>query len=85
MNIRLISDYINRMTKDDLRKIALSQGIILDDYEVDNIYDYVKNNYKKYLYTKINYEDILDDLKSMLSSSNFDKVMDIYTKYKDKI
>ena len=48
MNIYLITEYVNRLKKDDITDFALKQGIVLDNNELDIVYSYIKNNYKKY-------------------------------------
>ena len=45
MNIYLISEYVNRMQKQDVNNFAIKQGITLDNEELDIIYNYIKNNY----------------------------------------
>ena len=50
MNIYLISEYVNRMQKQDVNNFAIKQGITLDNEELDIIYNYIKNNYKTLIY-----------------------------------
>ena len=45
MNIYLISEYVNRMQKQDVNNFAIKQGITLDNEELDIIYNYIKNNF----------------------------------------
>ena len=46
MNIYLISEYVNRMQKQDVNNFALKQGITLDNEELDIIYNYIKNVFR---------------------------------------
>lgn len=85
VNLKLISNYINKMTKDDVYNIAFNKGMILSDKEVDIVYAYVKNNYNKFLCGKINTSDILKDAKKHLSEENYNKFLVLYDQFKDKI
>ena len=44
----MIRKYISKMTLDDVKNMALKQGIILDDNEVSNVYKYIKSNYNSF-------------------------------------
>ena len=83
MNFYLIEEYVNRMRKDDINKFALKQGIILNDDELDIIYEYIKNNYKTILYG--NPKEILLEIKEKVSSVTYNKIENLYVKFKDKI
>ena len=83
MNIYLITEYVNRMTKEDINKYALKQGIILDNEELDLIYTYIKSNYKTILFG--NPKDILEEIKSKVKPLTYSKIENLYMKFKDKI
>lgn len=83
MNIYLISEYINRMKKEDISKFALKQGIILDDNELDIIYNYVKKDYKTFIYG--NPRVILDEVKKKVRPLTYNKIENLYQQFKDKI
>ena len=83
MNIYLISEYVNRMKKEDINKFALKQGIILDDSELDTIYNYVKKDYKTFIYG--NPRSVLDELKEKVKPLTYNKIENLYQKFKDKI
>ena len=61
MNIYLLTEYINRLKKEDINKFALKQGIVLEKKETEVIYNYIKNDYKTFIYG--NPRGILDELK----------------------
>ena len=65
---RLISEYVNRMTLEDVNNFALKNGIILKDKEVKVIYDHIKNNWRTIVFG--NPRGILDDLKEKLDSTS---------------
>lgn len=83
MNIHLIEQYVNKMTKDDITKFSLKQGIILEEKELDIIYDYIKKDYKTFIYG--NPRPILDELKQKVKPITYNKIETLYIKYKNKI
>ena len=83
MNFYLIEEYVNRMRKEDVNKFALKQGIILSEEELNIIFTYIKNNYKTILYG--NPKDILLEIKEKVSSLTYNKIENLYMKFKDKI
>ena len=83
MNFYLIEEYVNRMKKEDVNKFALKQGIILDDKELDIIFTYIKDNYKTIIYG--NPKDILLEIKEKVSDITYNKIENLYIKFKDKI
>ena len=85
LNIRVIYQYIKKLSIDDIRKLALKQDIKLSDEEAIDVYNYIKNNYDKFFKGNINIDDIINDAKLILSRDNYDKVYLIYLKYRDKI
>lgn len=85
MNILMIRKYISKMTLDDVKNMALKQGIILDDNEISNVYKYIKSNYNIFFNGKLSIDQILYDAKELVSSTNYNKFMDLYLKNKDKI
>ena len=83
MNIYLVSEYVKRLTKDDIVKFANNQGVVLESDELDIIYDYVKNKYKTVLYG--NARSVLDELKEKVRPMTYQKIETLYLQFKDKI
>lgn len=83
MNFYLIEEYVNRMQKEDVNKFALKQGIILNEEELNIIFTYIKNNYRTILYG--NPKDILLEIKDKVSPLTYNKIENLYMKFKDKI
>ena len=83
MNIYLISEYVNRMQKQDVNNFALKQGITLDNEELDIIYNYIKNNYKTLIYG--NPKVILEEIKYQVKPLTYNKIENLYMQFKDKI
>lgn len=82
MKERLINEYVNRMTLEDVNNFALKNGIILKDKEVKVIYDHIKNNWRTIVFG--NPRGILDDLKEKLDSTSYQKVESLYIYFKNR-
>ena len=82
MKERLISEYVNRMTLEDVNNFALKNGINLKDNEIKLIYDYIKNNWHTIVFG--NPRGILDDLKEKLDSTSYQKVESLYIYFKNR-
>ena len=80
MNIYLISEYVKRLTKDDIDKFALKQGITLTNEELNVIYNYVKNDYKTFIYG--NPRAILDEVKKQVKPLTYNKIENLYQQFK---
>ncbi len=82
MKERLINEYVNRMTLEDVNNFALKNGIILKDKEVKVIYDHIKNNWRTIVFG--NPRGILDDLKEKLDSTSYQKIESLYIYFKNR-
>jgi len=80
MNIYLISQYVKRLNKEDINKFAIKQGVTLTDEELDIIYNYVKKDYKTFIYG--NPRAILDEVKSKVKPFTYNKIENLYTQFK---
>lgn len=83
MNIYLIEDYVKRINIGDVERFALKQGIILDKDELTIVYDYIRKDYKTFIYG--NPRDILMDIKGKVKPLTYTKIENLYMKFKDKI
>lgn len=83
MNIYLIEDYVKRLNIGDVEKFALKQGIILDKEELTIVYDYIRKEYKTFIYG--NPRDILMNIKGRVKPLTYTKIENLYMKFKDKI
>lgn len=79
MNKLFIYEYINRLTKDDIIKFGLSQGIKLLKYEVETIYSYIKNDYLRFFDDP---ETVLLEVRYKVRDITYNKIMELYNKYK---
>ena len=78
----LISEYINRLNKDEIKMFALKKGIELTDDEVDIIYDYTKKCWRTFLHG--NPRSILDELKIKVRPLTYNKIETLYMEARDK-
>ncbi|MBQ8218929.1 MAG: hypothetical protein IJZ79_04180 [Bacilli bacterium] len=82
MNKLFIYEYINKITKENIYNYGLNQGINLEKKDLDIIYYYVKNEYKRFFN---NPEDILLEVKDKLSNNTYNKILQLYNKYKNML
>ena len=82
MNIFIIERYINKLTKNDIYKYSLKEGISLTDKELNIIYYYIKNYYKPFL--NGHDKEIINELKTKLTINTQNKIDELYNLYKTK-
>ncbi len=82
MKERLISEYINRMTLDDVNNFAIKNGIILKEDEVRLIYNHIKSDWRTIVFG--NPRGILDDLKNKLDNTSYQKIETLYIYFKNR-
>jgi len=82
MKERLINEYVNRMTLDDVNKFALQNGINLKDDELKIVYTYIKNDWRTICFG--NPRGILDDLKSKIDINSYSKIESLYMFFKNR-
>ena len=79
MNKLLIYKYIERIKKEDIANYSLSQNINLTNNELNIIYDYIKNKTNIIL---DNPELIIKEIKNKLNIPTYNKILELYNKYK---
>ena len=83
INDYLLQVYIQKISKDDINSFAKQQGITLDDEELDIIYDYLKKHWRTFYYG--NPKELLEELKTKLSSDTYYKIESLYMQAKEKL
>ncbi len=83
MNPYIMRMYLKKLTLDDVKNISLKNNIILNDIELLDVYNYIKSNYNDYLDCKISDEEVIRDASLILGKDNYNKLYNIYLKYKD--
>lgn len=79
---KLIQSYVNKITIDDITNFSKTYGIILDENETKIIYDIVKNEWHTVIYG--NPRPILDRIKEKFNFENYQKIEQLYLKFKEK-
>jgi len=82
MNRLIIYQYINRLRKEDIVRYCNSHGIFVDNNDLDVVYDYVKNDYKRFFNDPMN---VLNEVKYKVSDYTYNEIMKMYDKYKSFI
>lgn len=82
MKERLISEYVNRMTLEDVSKFAFNNGINLNNEELNLIYNYIKTDWHTICFG--NPRAILDNLKNKLDNHSYQKIESLYVYFKNR-
>ncbi len=82
MNRKILYQYINKIKKDDIFKYGIKEGIIIKPNELDLIYSYIKNDYERIIKTPM---DVIIEIKDKVSSKLYQKLLELYDKYKDTL
>lgn len=77
-----VYDYIDKIKKEDIYRAGISQGIELEDFEVEVIFSYVKNDYKRFFNNPL---EVIDEIKYKVNARTYEKIYSLYLKYKDMI
>lgn len=83
MNNFIIEKYINNITLNNINDFAKKEGIILKNNEDKIIYDYIKKYWKVFYYD--NPSNLFKELKEKLSNETYNKIVELYNEYKNKI
>lgn len=82
MNKVFIYEYINRLKRDDIFKFCNIKGISVSENDVDVVYKHIKTDYKRFFNNPM---EVLNEVKSKVSSNTFSEIMKLYDKYKHMI
>ena len=83
MNEFIIKKYINKLTKQDIKNYIEKENISLKESEIDTIYYYIKNKSNTFL--KGHHKEILEELKHKVTKNTYQKILELYELYKNKI
>ena len=78
----LISEYIKKMSIDDIKNFANKKNVNISDADAIILYTYTKKYYQEIL--KGNDKEIIKELKEKLSPNTFKEVYKLYLEYKIK-
>lgn len=77
----LIKNYVSKLTKEKLDGFAKKKDIYLNDSELNFLLDLIKNNIDDILK---NDEKYLIKIKNNISTTNYDKLYQVYIYYKNR-
>lgn len=77
---KMLEKYINKLTKEDILKFSYTQNVKLTHEELDIIYFYIKEYWKQIV--KSDPTSIFMELKEKLSPNVYNKMIELYNKYK---
>lgn len=75
----LIKQYINKIDINNINDFGIKNNIYLDKKELDCLYDVIKNRYDEIIKDD---SLIKDCLKDNLKKENYDKILNLYEKYR---
>jgi len=75
----LIERYINKLTKDDIKRFSISKNILLSEEELNFTYEFIKKNYKEMLNNPKLFN--LERYKNKYTKENFSKITKVYHEY----
>ena len=82
MNRLFIYEYINRLRYEDVVNFCNYKNIDVSDSELQVIYSYIKNEYKRFFNNPM---VVLNEIRDKVSDNTFKEIMVLYDKYKNKI
>ena len=83
MNIFLLEQYISRIKKEDIFKFAEKEGVTLEEYELDIIYNHIKKDYKTVIFG--NARSVLEEVKKEVKPITYSKIENLYERFKNRI
>ncbi len=79
----LIKEFIDHLTKEDIKHLAKTNGIILNNKEINIIYPLLKKNWRTFYYG--NPKKLLEQLKEEINIETFNKLETLYVQLKNKL
>lgn len=78
----IIGAYINKLTKDDVNKFAISKGANLSNEELEFTYSFIKKNWKDILKNSSIFD--IERYSKYYSNDNFIKIKQVFNEYFQK-
>ena len=79
---KIINNKINNLTLEELKKLAINNNIILNNQELNYIYNIIKKDWNNFLYKDPN--PILQNIKNNINQESYNKLYTLYIYYKNK-
>lgn len=78
----IISDYIQKISLNDVIKFGNKNGVVLSNEEAKILFFYLKNNWEDLLYGDPT--PIINEIKSELDINKLDKIVELFYFYRNK-
>lgn len=78
---RYVSNYVNKLTKEEMINILKKENISINDKDIDFLFSYVKKNWN---FIFDNQDKIFLDLKENLNITTYNQIEPILIFYKEK-
>lgn len=75
----IIYNYIKKIKKDDIFNYGIKENIVLNNKEINIIYDYINNRYDDIINDT---DNIFKELKDELNIKTYNKLLELYDRYK---
>lgn len=79
---KIINNKINNLTLEELKNLAINNNIILNNQELNYIYNIIKKDWNNFLYKDPN--PILQNIKNNINQESYNKLYTLYIYYKNK-
>ena len=79
---KLILNYVDKITKNDIINFGIKNGITLNSEQTEYIFYHVKNNWRTIVYG--NPTDIFNELKTKFDTNTYQKIKQLYFEFKNK-
>ena len=79
---KLIGNYVNKMTINDVKNFALSNNINLNNTELDIVYNTIKKNWYTLIYG--DYTSIFNNIKDKFGTDTYKKIEELFFYFKNK-
>lgn len=80
MKTELLNNYIDNLTRDDIKNYISKESIPANESEIDIIYNSIKNDSDKILNN--DFMNYLSDYKPVLNDELYNKIIEKYNQYK---
>ena len=82
MKEKIIKNYIDSLSINDINKFAINHNIILNQKEQNYLYHIIKNHWHTIIFG--NPHNVLNDLRKNFNSQKYQQIYQLYQTYKNK-
>ena len=82
MFLKILENYLKKLSKDDILSFANKNNIMLNNKELDYIFNTIKNDYKILLSN--NYDVVFQNANNYIREDNLKKIYNLFLDYRNK-